>query len=133
MILTIVIPADLDWLIRLVRDQFTLIRQAYPGQILTSEIDLEGKDIMQPESTQKMQSWQKLPTVTLEQAREVTNNDGIRYGEIDAETLGRMEHFIAEKLTKEGKWGYSEGEREGMEFKLAAIHTLLAKGQNESL
>ena len=38
MIFTIVIP-DIDWLVRLVRDFFQLVRQAYP-EIKTAEIKL---------------------------------------------------------------------------------------------
>ena len=47
---TIVIPADLEWIIRMVRDLISLIRKAYPeAGITTAEFKMEGDDDGQEE------------------------------------------------------------------------------------
>jgi hypothetical protein len=68
------------------------------------------------------------PELKLETAMQVKSSDGRTYGEIDSATLGHMARTIAEKIKK---GGYPPEEREGMEFKLSAIRTLLASERPE--
>ncbi len=62
-------------------------------------------------------------SMTLETAENITNSKGIRYGDIDSETLAYMANAIKKSLASEGM---SSQEREIRQMKLDAIKTILA-------
>ena len=86
-----------------------------------------GKDALAPEQPEPITG--EVQPMPLDQAENVTNSDGVRYGDLDNEKLSHMTKGIAQALKASA---LEQTRRDELEFKRDAIKTILMARSHRS-